>query len=90
MANDAYGLLEAAAVHHGESLAIVDGDKLMTYHALQMRVINLAQWLAGQGVRRGSRVAVLSRNSSSVMEIHYAAAYLHAGKFIIYLFYFCE
>ena len=57
MANDAYGLLEAAAVHHGESLAIVDGDKLMTYHELQMRVINPAQWLVGQWFFRANGIA---------------------------------
>lgn len=32
------------------------------------------------GVRRGTRVAVMLRNCAAVMELHYAAAALHAGE----------
>lgn len=76
---DAWKLLELAAAHYGDRLAVVDQKKILSYSTLAVRARALAGWLEQQGVGRGSHVGVMSRNSSFVMEIHFAAAYLHAG-----------
>jgi acyl-CoA synthetase (AMP-forming)/AMP-acid ligase II len=78
---DAWTLLELAAAHYGDRLAVVDQDRMLSYNKLAIRARALAGWLVEQGVRRGSHVGVMTRNSSFVMEIHFAAAYLHAGAF---------
>ena len=82
---DAWQILELAAAHHGDSLAIVnigsDGPSLaclFTYEQLFARAAAVALKLQQTGVGRGDHIAVLSRNSSNVMEIHFAAAALHA------------
>lgn len=79
---DAWQLLELAAIHHADTLAVVDcaagAERTLTYAQLWERAAGLAAALKAAGVRRGDRVAVLSRNSSLVMELHYAAAALHA------------
>jgi acyl-CoA synthetase (AMP-forming)/AMP-acid ligase II len=77
---DAWQILELAAIHFPEKLAVVDcgNDITLTYEDLHRRSAALAAWLRRRGVRRGDRVGVLCRNSSHVMEIHFAAAALHA------------
>lgn len=77
---DVWQLLELAAIHHPDTLAVVDcgADRLMTYTQLHARASAAAAWLRAAGVRRGDRVGLLSRNSALVMELHFAAAALHA------------
>ena len=79
---DAWQLLELAAIHYPDTLAVVDcapgGGRLLTYQQLHARAARTAAWLRRRGVRRGDRVGLLSRNSSLVIELHYAAAALHA------------
>lgn len=77
---DAWQLLELAAIHYPDSLAVVDcgADRLMTYAQLHARASSAAAWLRASGVRRGDRIGLLSRNSSLVMELHFAVAALHA------------
>jgi acyl-CoA synthetase (AMP-forming)/AMP-acid ligase II len=80
---DAWHLLELAAIHHADTLAVVDcaaggGGRQLTYSQLFDRTTSLAAHLASVGVRRGDRIGVLSRNASYVIELHFAAAALHA------------
>ncbi len=77
---DAWQILELAAIHYPDKLAVVDcgNDTLLTYAELHQRALRLAAWLQRSGVRRGDRVGILARNSSYVMELHFAAAALHA------------
>lgn len=78
---DAWQILELAAIHHPDTLAVIDcgvEDRILTYGQLYSRSAALAAFLRNNGVRRGSRIGVLCRNSSHVMELHYAAAALHA------------
>lgn len=79
---DAWQLLELAAIHHADCLAVVDcaagAERQLTYGALFERSAALAAHLRASGVRRGDRLGLLSRNSSLVIEAHYAAAALHA------------
>jgi acyl-CoA synthetase (AMP-forming)/AMP-acid ligase II len=78
---DAWQMLELAAIHHPDTLAVVDcarGGRLLTYQALFERSAALACAMRARGVRRGDRVGVLCRNSAAVLELHFAAAAIHA------------
>lgn len=84
---DVWQLLELAAIHHADTLAVVDcaggvtperPGRQLTYGQLFGRAAALAAALRAAGVRRGDRVGVLSRNSAHVIELHYAAAAIHA------------
>ena len=75
-------MLELAAIHHPDTLAVVDcaagSERQLTYAQLFERAAGLAAHLRGAGLRRGDRVGLLSRNSSQVIELHFAAAAIHA------------
>ena len=78
---DVWQLLELAAIHHPDALAVVDAaaeSRQLTYQQLYDRAASLASFLRRQGVRRGDRVGVLSRNCSYILELHFAAAAIHA------------
>lgn len=77
---DGWQILELAAIHFPDKLAIVDcgNDTILTYAELHQRATRLAAWLHRSGIRRGDRIGILSRNSSHVMELHFATAALHA------------
>ena len=77
---DSWEIIEAAEMNHGGVLAIVDQERLLTYSELAERSRRLAWWMLRQGVNRGDAVAICSRNCSFVMEVHFAAAYIHASK----------
>jgi len=77
--NDAWSLLELAAFHYGDQIAIVDQGRLLTYSALYHRVCALIRWFTSIGISKGDRIGILCRNSSHVIELHFAA-YLHAGE----------
>lgn len=73
----------ADIVHHHalwqpDHLAVVCGDRRITYGQLADRVSRLASALAGHGVTRGSSVGVLSTNSAEYLEIVFAIAELGA------------
>lgn len=55
-----------------------DMDRLLTYSQLHDRSAAVAAALLAVGVCRSSRVAVMLRNCSEVVEMHYAAALLRA------------
>lgn len=71
-----------SAKQYPEKLAIVDGfhsPRMFTYQQLCSRTCAAAEFLRTScGVTKGTRVAVLLRNCSEVLELHYAAAALHA------------
>lgn len=78
---DVWQLLELAAIHHPGALAVVDcadPRRQLTYQQLYDRSVALAGYLRAQGLRRGDRLGLLSRNCSYVLELHFAAAALHA------------
>lgn len=79
---DVWQVLELAAIHHADRLAVVDcaagSGRQLTYAQLFERAAALAAHMRGAGVRRGDRIAILSRNSSHVIELHFAAAAIHA------------
>jgi len=77
---DAWDILKLAAKHYEDSIAHVDpvGQSSLTYGQLLQQSTKLAAWLQGQGIGRGDRVAVMLHNSIEVVQIHFAAAALHA------------
>ena len=56
------GLFAARARIDAGALAVVEGDRRLTFAALNERVNRLAHVLAAQGIRRGDRVGILTRN----------------------------
>lgn len=85
---DAWSLLAYARTKFADRLAVVDygsappsgggARQLLTYEQLTNRCCQLAAALRQRGVGCGTRVAVLLRNCTEVMEVHYAAAALRA------------
>jgi fatty-acyl-CoA synthase len=56
--------------------AVVDGEKRLSYRALNHRVNRLANALLGLGLRNGDRMAILSYNRLEFIEAIMAAAKL--------------
>eukprot|EP00878_Enallax_costatus_P022047 GHUV01023373.1.p1 GENE.GHUV01023373.1~~GHUV01023373.1.p1 ORF type:complete len:406 (-),score=110.57 GHUV01023373.1:667-1884(-) len=80
---DAWQILEYANAQYPERLAIVDGPPAVacataTYSQFYQHCLHLVAYLRSLGVQRGQRVAVMLRNCSEVMALHYAAAALRA------------
>ncbi|MBO6719750.1 MAG: AMP-binding protein [Rhizobiaceae bacterium] len=71
-------LLERSALLHGDKVAIVDGDRQITYAELRDRVARLAAGLKGMGVNKGDRVGILSLNSHRYVESLFAIAWAGA------------
>ena len=61
-----------------DRLAVINGDRRITYSQLQERVNRLANALAGLGVGPGDRVAVLQVNCNQHIEAYFASAKLDA------------
>jgi acyl-CoA synthetase (AMP-forming)/AMP-acid ligase II len=63
---------------HPDRLALVDGDRKLTYDDLGWRITALAGWLDQRGITHGKRVAVLSENRLEYLELFLAAAWIGA------------
>jgi len=61
-----------------EHTALVDGERRLTYGALDARSDRLARVLAARGLGRGDRVALLARNCLEYVEVELACAKLGA------------
>jgi acyl-CoA synthetase (AMP-forming)/AMP-acid ligase II len=61
-----------------ERIALVDGERRLSYGALDERTDRLARALAARGVRRADRVALLARNCLEYVEVELACAKLGA------------
>ncbi|MFI4980524.1 MAG: AMP-binding protein [Nevskiales bacterium] len=61
-----------------DRLAIVYDDRRITYAELYDRILRMAGFLAGRGVKRGEVVAVVMRNSAAFIEIAFAVSHLGA------------
>ncbi|MGH3631661.1 MAG: long-chain-fatty-acid--CoA ligase [Sciscionella sp.] len=70
--------LARAARQFPDRPAFTFGDTVLSYRSLDERVNRLARALAGMGVRRGDRVAILMRNRLEYAEVLYAVARLGA------------
>ena len=73
-------MLARAARRWGEKTAIIDGERTFTYADLQGHSDSLAAAMAGMGVERGERVAVLAPNCAEFVIAFYGA--LKAGAVV--------
>ena len=70
--------LAGAAASYGERVAVVDGDRRLTYRELYARCRRLASALARRGIGRLDTVAILAPNTPEMIEAHYALPMLGA------------
>jgi len=70
------GLFLQQVARHPDRLALVFGERRWTYRELADRVGRLAARLAGLGLQRGDRIAILSENRPEYVELEMAAARL--------------
>ncbi len=73
-----FGMLEAAARRHPDATAIAWFGKHIRYSALLQEVERASAMLAGLGVGRGDRVALITPNCPPYVIAYYAAARLGA------------
>jgi acyl-CoA synthetase (AMP-forming)/AMP-acid ligase II len=71
------GLLDDGTARAGTRLALVQGDRALTYRELGMRVARLAAGFAGLGLRPGDRIVLLMPNRPELVESLWAA--FHGG-----------
>jgi 2-furoate---CoA ligase len=67
-----------AAERSPDAEAVVDGDERITYAALHERAARLAGGLAGLGLDRGDRLAVLTKNRAETVALYWACQWLGA------------
>ena len=67
-------LLERRALLDRDTPALAAGSLRLTFGQLQSWAEDIAAALAGAGIRKGDRVAVLSRNSAEGVALYYGAA----------------
>ncbi|MBZ0130499.1 MAG: AMP-binding protein [Rhodobacteraceae bacterium] len=67
-------LFSTRAALNPDHKALIDGERSLTYRELDRRTDRLAAAFAAQGLRRGDRVAILSRNCLEYLEVTLAAA----------------
>jgi fatty-acyl-CoA synthase len=72
------GLFAARARIDPGAVAVVEGDRRLTFAALNERVNRLVHVLAGAGIGRGDRIGILARNGAAWLELELAAAKLGA------------
>jgi fatty-acyl-CoA synthase len=72
-----------SALAYPDSVAVVEGERRLTYREVYSRTQQLASALTGAGIRSGDRVAVLSRNSLATLECHFGVAL--AGAVLVML-----
>lgn len=77
---DAWDVLTLAATNFGDNIAYVDttSQVALNYSQLLEQSSRLASWLHSQGIQRGDRVAVMLHNCIEAIQLHFAAAALHA------------
>ncbi|KQT58475.1 acyl-CoA synthetase [Methylobacterium sp. Leaf456] len=64
--------LAGAAASYGAKVAVIDGERRLTYGALYARCRRLASALRGRGIGRLDTVAILASNIPEMIEAHYA------------------
>ncbi|MCD8315788.1 MAG: acyl--CoA ligase, partial [Eggerthellaceae bacterium] len=78
MENTLYSYFEQACDRFGDHVAIVDGERRLTYEELKDRVHRLASNLFEIGIKPDVRVAIMLSNSLEFSELFYALLLLKA------------
>jgi acyl-CoA synthetase (AMP-forming)/AMP-acid ligase II len=66
-------IVRGAAVH-GDAPAVIQGERVLSFRALQERVDELATGLAGLGLGAGDRICILAQNDTGYLELYGACA----------------
>ena len=66
--------LTRTATSRPDHLAVVDGDRRLSYSGFNGYVNRLAHGLAGLGYGRGAALAIASGNSADFLAVYYACA----------------
>ena len=69
-----WGVLARAGELYPAHVAVVDGDRALTYAEVRDRARRCAVWLRGLGVGAGDVVSVLDDNTRALFELYFAAA----------------
>jgi acyl-CoA synthetase (AMP-forming)/AMP-acid ligase II len=69
---DLWSLLKRGFMNYPDRVAVVVGDRRVTYREFERRVNKLVNVLYGLGLKKGDRVSVLGENSLMVLEGQYA------------------
>ncbi|OKK04767.1 hypothetical protein AMK26_15870 [Streptomyces sp. CB03234] len=72
-------LLERGRQRHGDRVAVLDGERQVTYAELDRRTDSLATTFLAMGIERGHRVAVVSHNRLEVLETYFALGKIGAA-----------
>jgi len=64
---------DRVAAIRGDADALIQGDRVISWRALERRASNLASWMVGQGVSRQGKVALYTYNHPAYMETVFAA-----------------
>ena len=67
-------LLANSGKKYPDRIALISEGRRFTYHTLNLRVNKLANAMLRNGLRKGDRVAIMSRNTHQFAEIYFAAA----------------
>jgi len=61
---------ESAVAQHGDNVAVIHGDRRMTYRELNQQANQLARYLQQEGLQKGERVGIcLSRSPSMLVSV---------------------
>jgi len=77
-ASSVAGLFRMQVRLYPDRIALVEGDRRLSYGAVGRRVAALAGWLRDRGVGRGARIAILSENRLEYLELFLAAGWIGA------------
>ena len=70
--------LEGTAFSRGEAMALIEGDRRISYSQLRSQVFQVAAQLVHEGVSRGDRVVMLVPNSIEFVAAFWAIQYVGA------------
>jgi len=70
--------LKRAATVYPEKVAVVHGDRRITYREFHDRVTRFASALVKRGIRKGDTVSILAPNIPEMLEAHYAVPLIGA------------
>jgi acyl-CoA synthetase (AMP-forming)/AMP-acid ligase II len=70
--------LEGTTSSRGEAMALIEGERRVSYCQLRSQVFQLATQLVHKGVRRGDRVVMLAGNSIGFVAAFWAIQYVGA------------
>lgn len=69
---DMWSLVRRGFIYRPDSVAVIHGDRQVTYRELEKRINRMANVLHGLGLKKGDRVSVVGENCMMVLEAQYA------------------